>query len=102
MENAAIEKIKKEIASHKVVLFVKGTPEAPQCGFSASTMDIFNKLGAKYHTVDVLTNPDIRRELPQYSKWPTFPQVFINGKLIGGCDIVTEMHERGELESLLK
>ena len=102
MENATIEKIKKEITSHKVVLFVKGTPEAPQCGFSASTMDIFNKLGAKYHTVDVLANPDIRRELPQYSKWPTFPQVFIDGKLIGGCDIVTEMHERGELAPLIK
>ena len=102
MENATIEKIKKEIDSHKIVLFVKGTPQAPQCGFSASTMDIFNKLGAKYHTVDVLTNPDIRRELPQYSNWPTFPQVFINGKLIGGCDIVTEMHARGELGPLLK
>lgn len=102
MENPTIERIEKEIHSHKVVLFVKGTPEAPQCGFSASTMELFGKLDVPFHTVDVIANADIRRTLPQISKWPTFPQVFINGKLVGGCDIVHEMHESGELQKLLQ
>ena len=102
MSNPTIDRIEKEIKSHKVVLFVKGTPQAPQCGFSAATMELFKKLGAEFHSVDVLSNPELRRALPEYSKWPTFPQVFIDGKLIGGCDVVHEMHERGELEPLLK
>ena len=102
MSNPTIERIEKEIKSHKVVLFVKGTPQAPQCGFSAATMELFKKLKTPFHTVDILANPDIRATLPEYSKWPTFPQVFIDGKLIGGCDIVHEMHENGELEPLLK
>ena len=96
------ERLEKEIRSHKVVLFVKGTPEAPQCGFSAATMELFRKLGQDFHSVDIIANPDIRAELPAYSNWPTFPQVFINGKLVGGCDIVHEMHESGELQELLK
>lgn len=102
MNPAVVERIEKEIQSHKVVLFVKGTPQAPQCGFSHATMELFKKLGAQFHSVDVIANADIRAALPEYSKWPTFPQVFINGKLIGGCDIVHEMHENGELEPLLK
>ena len=102
MENPTIERIEKEIKSHKVVLFVKGTPEAPQCGFSASTMELFRELDVPFHTVDVIANADIRRTLPQFSSWPTFPQVFISGKLVGGCDIVREMHESGELQKLLK
>lgn len=102
MSNPTVERIEKEINSHKIVLFVKGTPRAPQCGFSAAIMELFGKLGADFHSVDVLASPEIRRALPEYSKWPTFPQVFIGGKLIGGCDIVHEMHERGELEPLLK
>jgi monothiol glutaredoxin len=102
MPDPTTDRIEKEIKSHNVVLFVKGTPDAPQCGFSAATMALFKKLGAEFHTVDVIANPDIRAALPEYSKWPTFPQVFIGGKLIGGCDIVHEMHENGELEPLLK
>lgn len=102
MADAIVEKIEKEIQSHKVVLFVKGTPQAPQCGFSAATMEIFNKLKVPFHSVDVIANPELRRGLPEYSKWPTFPQVFINGKLVGGCDLVQEMHKNGELEALLK
>ena len=102
MADPVIEKIEKEIKSHKVVLFVKGTPQAPQCGFSAATMELFKKLDAPFHSVDILANPEIRAALPEYSKWPTFPQVFIGGRLIGGCDIVHEMHENGELEPLLK
>ena len=84
MADATVERIEKEIKSHKVVLFVKGTPQAPQCGFSAATMELFNKLKVPFHSVDVIANPDLRRGLPEYSKWPTFPQVFINGKLVGG------------------
>ena len=102
MSDAVTEKIEKEIKSHKVVLFVKGTPQTPQCGFSASTMDLFKKMNVPFHTVDVIADSDIRRMLPQISKWPTFPQVFINGKLVGGCDLVHEMHESGELQNLLK
>ena len=101
MPEATVEKIEKEIQSHKVVLFVKGTPQAPQCGFSASTMELFKKMNVPFHTVDVIANPEIRRTLPQISQWPTFPQVFINGKLVGGCDLVHEMHESGELQKLL-
>ena len=102
MPDAVVEKIEKEIKSSKVVLFVKGTPQAPQCGFSAATMELFQKMNVPFHTVDVIANPEIRRALPQISQWPTFPQVFIKGKLVGGCDIVREMHESGELQKLLK
>ena len=101
MANPVEEKIQKEIKAHKVVLFVKGTPEAPQCGFSAATMELFKKMNVPFHSVDVIADPEIRRELPNFSQWPTFPQVFIDGKLVGGCDIVHEMHESGELQKLL-
>lgn len=96
-----IEKIQQEISADKIVIFMKGTADFPQCGFSARTVDIFKSLGVPFHTVDILANPDIRATLPQISNWPTFPQVFIQGKLIGGCDIVSEMHERGELKPLV-
>ena len=102
MANPTIDRIEKEIKSHKVVLFVKGTPQAPLCGFSAATMELFTKMNVPFHSVDIISNADIRATLPEYSKWPTFPQIFINGQLIGGCDIVHELHESGELEQLLK
>ena len=96
------EKIKSEINADKVVIFMKGTPDSPQCGFSARTVEIFQNLGFPFHTVDIIANPEIRAMLPQISNWPTFPQVFIKGKLIGGCDIVSEMQERGELKPLIE
>src|SRR3989338_4240199 len=102
MDDVTIKKIEKEIKTGKVVLFIKGTPEAPQCGFSAATLELFKKMKTPFHSVDVIANPDIRAELPGYSEWPTFPQVFINGKLVGGCDIVHELYESGELQKLLK
>ena len=102
MSNPTIDRIEKEIKSSKVVVFVKGTPQAPQCGFSAATMELFNKMDVKFHSVDILANPEIRATLPAYSDWPTFPQVFIDGKLVGGCDIVHEMYQSGELQKLLK
>ena len=101
MANAAIEKIEKEIKSNKVVVFVKGTPAAPQCGFSAATMELLNELKVPFRSVDVLAHPDIRMALPEYSHWPTFPQIFIEGKLVGGCDIIHEMRDSGELQKLL-
>lgn len=96
------EKIRSEINAERIVIFMKGTPDSPQCGFSARTVEIFKGLGRPFHTVDILANPDIRAMLPQISNWPTFPQVFIKGKLIGGCDIVSEMQERGELKPLIE
>lgn len=97
-----IERINSEINADKVVIFMKGTPDSPQCGFSARTVELFKELGYPFRAVDVLANPDIRAMLPRVSNWPTFPQVFVNGKLIGGCDIVSEMNENGELKPLLE
>lgn len=102
MSSPVADRIEKEINSSKVVLFVKGTPAAPQCGFSASTMELFKKLNVPFHSVDVIADPEIRMNLPAISQWPTFPQIFIGGKLVGGCDIVHEMYESGELQELLK
>ena len=102
MANPTIDKIEKAVKSAKVVLFVKGTPNAPMCGFSKATMELFQKMKVPFQTVDVLSNPDIRAALPEYSQWPTFPQVFVNGKLIGGSDIAHEMYESGELQKLLQ
>lgn len=102
MSDSVNQQIDKEIHSHPVVIFVKGTPEAPQCGFSASTLELFKKLRVPFHTVDVIANREIRAALPQVSGWPTFPQVFIDGELVGGCDLVHEMYESGELQKRLK
>ena len=90
------------VDQNKILLFVKGTKSEPQCGFSAQTIQIFNQLGKPFDTVDVLAHPEIRSRMEEFSKWPTFPQVFIDGRFIGGCDIVTEMYESGELEPLVE
>ncbi|HLI32870.1 MAG TPA: Grx4 family monothiol glutaredoxin [Solirubrobacteraceae bacterium] len=89
------------IASNEVILFMKGTPEAPACGFSARTVAVLQSLGKPFAAVDVLVDPRIRQELSALSNWPTIPQLFVRGELIGGCDIVTEMYESGELGRLL-
>ena len=102
MAQDVIEQIKSDIQSNKILIYIKGSVKQPQCGFSAATVQLFQTLGVPFATRDVLSNPDLRAKLPDFSNWPTFPQVFINGKLIGGSDIVHEMHERGELEPLIK
>jgi monothiol glutaredoxin len=89
------------IAENKVMLFMKGTPDAPRCGFSMRTSGALNALGVQYAAMDILPDPRIREELSAISEWPTIPQLFVDGKLVGGCDIVMEMFENGELADLL-
>src|SRR5476651_1382969 len=89
------------IAENDVILFMKGTPEAPACGFSARTVGVLQSLDTRFAAVDILPDPRIRQELSALSEWPTIPQLFVAGELVGGCDIVTEMHETGELAELL-
>jgi monothiol glutaredoxin len=100
-ENPIREAIQEAVTDHPVILFMKGTPEQPMCGFSARTTAALNALGAEYAAVDVLPDPRIRQELSALSNWPTIPQLFVNGELVGGCDIVTEMYESGELAEVL-
>jgi monothiol glutaredoxin len=99
--NPVRDAIAQAIAEHKVILFMKGTPEAPGCGFSARTVAALQALEAPFAAVDILPDPRIRQELSAISDWPTIPQLFVNGELIGGCDIVTEMYESGELAQAL-
>ena len=94
--------IAQAIAEHRVILFMKGNPEAPACGFSARTVAALQSVGAPFAAVDVLPDPRIRAELSAISNWPTVPQLFVDGELVGGCDIVCEMHESGELEEALR
>lgn len=100
-ENTLRTAIADAISSNEVILFMKGTPEQPMCGFSARTVAALNALGASFAAVDVLPDPRIRQELSSLSNWPTIPQLFIKGDLIGGCDIVTELYESGELAGTL-
>lgn len=97
-----LKKIDSQVANNRVILFMKGTREMPQCGFSAKVVQILNSYGVDYETVDVLADPEVRQGIKEYSKWPTLPQLFIGGKFIGGCDICVEMYESGELGPILK
>lgn len=97
-----IEKIKAQIAENSILLYMKGSPKLPSCGFSAQTAQAMIACGEKFAYVDILQNPDIRAELPKYADWPTFPQLWVDGELVGGCDIILEMHQQGELQPLLK
>jgi monothiol glutaredoxin len=96
------EKIKDIINKNDVVLFMKGTPEMPQCGFSMTVSNILKKLNVKFSGIDVLTDPEIRQGIKDFSNWPTVPQLYIKGEFIGGCDIAKEMYEKGELQKILK
>ena len=97
-----VDRIKNEVESHPIVLFMKGTAQFPMCGFSSRTVQALKAAGAtELHTINVLEDPEIRANLPRYSNWPTFPQLFINGELIGGCDITIELYESGELARIV-
>ena len=101
VEQQISEEIQKAISGNEVILFMKGTPEAPRCGFSARTVATLEALGTPFAAVDILPDPRIRQELSAISDWPTIPQLFVKGELVGGCDIVTEMYESGELAEVL-
>ena len=96
------ERIRNDIESNDILIYMKGTPEMPQCGFSAAVIEVFNELGVKYNTRNVLADPAVRNGIKEFSNWPTIPQIYLKGKFLGGCDIVTEMAERGELQQVVQ
>ncbi len=97
-----IDTIKQQIESNLVLLYMKGSPNQPQCGFSSRTVQALMACGERFAYVDILSDPEVRTNLPKYANWPTFPQLWVGGELIGGCDIITEMFETGELQTLIK
>jgi monothiol glutaredoxin len=102
MDDTLRQKIQETIGDSGVVLFMKGSKIFPQCGFSARVVQVLKEVGTDFRDVNILNDPDLREGLKAYSNWPTFPQLYVNGKLIGGCDIVNEMFENGELAGLVK
>ncbi|MGB1455954.1 Grx4 family monothiol glutaredoxin [Spongiibacter sp. UBA1325] len=96
-----IDAIKQQIENNPIIIYMKGSPNQPQCGFSARASQALMGCGERFAFVDILSNPDIRAKLPEYANWPTFPQLWVKGELIGGCDIICEMYESGELKTLL-
>ena len=101
MENVVFDRIREEITDSDVVLFMKGTPVFPQCGFSAAVAQVLTVMGVKYKGVNVLDDPGIREGIKSFSNWPTIPQLYVKGEFVGGCDIVREMYDSGELQQLL-
>ena len=97
-----IDRIKQDITDNHVVLYMKGTPVFPQCGFSAAVVQILTTVGVKFKGIDVLADPEIREAIKEFSSWPTIPQLYVKGEFVGGCDIVREMYESGELQDYLK
>ena len=95
-------RIRDEISKNDVLLFMKGTPVFPQCGFSAAVVECLSELGVKFHGINILVDADLRQGIKEFSQWPTIPQLYVKGEFIGGCDIVREMYETGELEQFLK
>jgi monothiol glutaredoxin len=95
------DRIRQDISSNDVVLFMKGTPVFPQCGFSAAVVQVLTHLGVKFKGIDVLTDPSLRQGIKEFSNWPTIPQLYVKGEMVGGCDIVREMYQSGELQELL-
>lgn len=96
------QRIRNDVENNKVLIYMKGSPDAPQCGFSAATIDVFNQLGVPYATRDVLQDPEIRQGVKEFSNWPTVPQIYVDGKFIGGSDIVMDLHSRGELGKIVQ
>ncbi len=97
-----IERIKQQVETHPVIIYMKGTPQLPQCGFSSRTIEALKSMEVEFAFVNVLSDPEIFQNLPRYADWPTFPQVYVDGELIGGCDITLEMHASGDLEKMVK
>ena len=100
--STVIDTIKEQIENNSILLYMKGTPKFPQCGFSSQAAQAVMGCGERFAFVNILENPEIRAELPKYANWPTFPQLWIEGELVGGCDIIVEMSQNGELEPLIK
>lgn len=100
-EQEAMAKIKSDVEGNGICLFMKGTPEAPQCGFSAHLVQILNSYGVKFHAVDVLADWDVREGIKKFTNWPTIPQLYVKGKFVGGADITAEMHRKGQLGPML-
>jgi monothiol glutaredoxin len=101
MDQTLKQRIEGTIGQSRVVLFMKGSKHFPQCGFSAQVVQILKQKGANFKDVNILTDPELRQGLKEYSNWPTFPQLYVDGKLVGGCDIVTSLNESGELDGML-
>jgi len=96
-----VDRIKQQIAENDILLYMKGSPKLPMCGFSSQASQAIMQCGKPFAYIDILQNPDIRAELPKYANWPTFPQLWVKGELIGGCDIIVEMHQSGELQQVI-
>ena len=101
MSNPIVQRIQQDISDNDVVLYMKGTPVFPQCGFSAAVVQVLSDLGVKFKGIDVLTDPSLRQGIKEFSSWPTIPQLYVKGEFVGGCDIIREMAETGELKQLL-
>ena len=97
-----VKKIDDEVKANKIMIYMKGSKDAPQCGFSAAVVEVFNSLNVPFETRDVLADNELRDGIKRYSNWPTIPQIFVNGKFVGGCDITREMFKTGELQELVK
>jgi monothiol glutaredoxin len=102
MDTMVQDRIQQEISDTPVVLFMKGSPVFPQCGFSAAVVQILSQLGVKFKGIDVLSDPEVRQGIKEFSSWPTIPQLYVKGEFIGGCDIVREMYETGELKEVFE
>jgi len=96
-----LEEIKNQVMGNPIIVYMKGSPDMPQCGFSAQTVQALKACGKPFAYIDILQEPEIRANLPQYADWPTFPQLYISGELVGGCDIVLELHQSGELQQMI-
>jgi len=102
MSNPVFDRIRDDISSNDVVLYMKGTPIFPQCGFSAAVVQVLSHVGVKFKGIDILTDPSLRQGIKEFANWPTVPQLYVKGEFVGGCDIVREMFQTGELQELLQ
>ena len=100
--NPVFDRIRQDVTENEVVLFMKGTPVFPQCGFSATLVEVLSRIGVKFKGIDVLADPSLRDGIKSFSEWPTIPQLYVKGEFVGGCDIVREMYESGELDTLMQ